>query len=78
MVLDPDSARLRRASPDAVLTFAFESRNGDVIATHMQGHCPEVKFQEALSVAKTASQSIFDFYRSVVTKKFSKENPNLT
>jgi len=78
VVLDPDSARLRRSSPEAVLTFAFESRNSDVIATHMQGHCSEVKFQEALSVAKSASQSIFDFYRSVVTKKFSKENPNLT
>jgi len=81
IILDPDAARLRKAGVEsdiAVLTFSFESRNCDVIATHMEGHCAEAKFQEALSVAKEASRSIFDFYKSVVAKKFSKENPNLT
>jgi len=79
ILLDPDAARLRKNAPiDAVLTFAFDSRNYDVIATHMKGHCSEIKLQEALSIAKSASKSVFDFYRSVVTKKFSKENLHLS
>merc|ERR1712150_83974 len=73
VILDPDSAKLRKNSPEAVITFAFESRNYDVIAVHVDGKCSEPKFQEALSASKDACKSVFEFYRNVVTKKFAKE-----
>jgi exosome complex component RRP46 len=74
IVIDPDAKRLRKAFEACVLVFAFESRNKDVLATHIQsGKCSEAKFQECLGTARKASSAIFDFYREVIKKKFSKE-----
>ena len=74
LIIDPDQSQLRKHSPDAVITFSFESRERDVISVHVEGRCSESKFQEALSAARDASKVVFDFYRDVVAKKFSKED----
>ena len=72
--LDPDSVRLRRANTvEAVLTFVFESRDKGILASHINGKCSEEIFHECLSNAKSASDKIFQFYRDVVEKKYSKE-----
>ena len=74
IALDPGSVRLRRAdSVEAVVTLVFESRNKDILASHISGKCSEEIFHECLSNAKSASDKIFRFYREVVEKKFSKE-----
>ena len=75
VAVDPDSVRLRRAADvEACVTFVFESRNKDILATHVTGKCTEEKFQECLSASKTASDKIFHFYREVVERKFSKDD----
>ena len=75
IVLDPDSVRLRRAGEiEASVTFVFESRNKDILASHVTGKCSEQVFHECLNVSKDASDKIFQFYREVVEKKFSKES----
>ena len=75
VAVDPDTVRLRRAfDVEACVTFVFESRNKDILATHVTGKCSEEKFQECLSAAKTASDKIFQFYREVVERKFSKDD----
>ena len=74
IALDPDSVRLRRAAEvEASVTFVFESRNKDILASHVTGKCSEEIFQECLSTSKNASDTIFQFYRGIVEKKFSKE-----
>ena len=74
IALDPDFVRLRRAKTvEAVVTLVFESRNKDILASHINGKCSEEIFHECLSNAKNASDKIFQFYRDVVQKKFSKE-----
>ena len=55
------------------ITFVFESRNREIIATHMEhGKINEAKFQECLGTAEKASSNMFESYREVVKKKFSK------
>ena len=54
VAVDPDTVRLRRAfDVEACVTFVFESRNKDILATHVTGKCSEEKFQECLSLKIT-------------------------
>ena len=74
IILDADSVTMRKASDIvAQVTFVFESRKKDILASHVTGKCTEEVFQECLRIAKNASDKIFQFYREVVQKKFSKE-----
>ncbi len=74
IVIDPTAKMIRKAAKSSVIVFVFESRNRNVVASHIQsGCCSEAKFQECLGLARKASTAIFDFYREVVKKKFSKE-----
>ncbi len=74
IVLDPDAKKLRKAKESCVMVFVFDSKNRDILASHVHsGHCSEAKFQESLGCARKASASMFDFYREVIRKKFSKE-----
>ena len=74
IVLDPCSKTLRKAAEKCVLVYVFESRQMNVIATHVQmGKCSEAKFQECLGMARKATSALFDFYREIIKKKFSKE-----
>ena len=74
IVIDPTAKMIRKAEESCLMTFVFESRNREVIATHMEhGKINEAKFQECLGTARKASSNMFEFYREVVKKKFSKE-----
>ena len=74
IVIDPTSKVIRKADESCLIVFVFDSRNRDIIASHIQsGKCSEAKFQESLGMARKASASMFDFYRDVIRKKFSKE-----
>lgn len=74
IVIDPPAKILRKAHQFCAMIFVFESRNQDVIATHIQsGKCSEANFQECLGLARKSSASIFTFYREIIKKKFSKE-----
>ena len=74
IVLDPTAKMIRKAGESCLITFVFESRNREVIATHMEhGKCSEAKFQECMGTARKASANMFEFYREVIKKKFSKE-----
>ena len=57
-----------------VVTFVFESAKRDVVLTRVEkGKCSEKSFQEMLAAAREASTHLFEFYRSAIKKKFSKE-----
>lgn len=74
IVIDPTAKILRKSYKSCVIVFVFESRNQDIIASHIQsGKCSEANFQECLGLARKSSISIFDFYREIIKKKFSKE-----
>ena len=74
IVLDPCGKTIRKAANSCILVFVFESRNREIIATHVQsGKCSEGKFQECMGMARKASSAFFEFYREVIKKKFSKE-----
>ena len=75
IILDPGMKILKKGQAMAcVIVFVFESRNQDIIASHIeQGKINEARFQECLGIARKASKAIFEFYREVIKKKFSKE-----
>ena len=71
VLLDPSSRQLRSSA--ASLVFVFESRTRSVVSTHSEGLVTQEKLQECLTVSRTAVEKVFQFYRQVVARKFSKE-----
>ena len=57
----------------AMLTFAFDNRKKELILSHCEGHVSREMFQKSLQQCKEASQVIFDFYKTAIRRKFSKE-----
>lgn len=56
-----------------MLTFAFDNRKKELILSHCEGHVSCEVFQQALRQCKEASRVIFDFYKTAIQRKFSKE-----
>lgn len=71
ILLDPTSKQIRDGVANIV--FVFESKTRSVISTHSEGPVNSDKFQECLAISKTAVEKIFQFYRIVIGKKFSKD-----
>ena len=71
VVLDPNTKQNSKAV--ASLLFTFESRSRAVISSHTEGKVSQLKMQECMSMAKGAADKVFQFYRSVIGRKFSKE-----
>jgi ribonuclease PH len=71
VVLDPNLKQNSKAV--ASLIFTFESRTRAVISSHSEGKVSQLKMQECLSMAKTAADKVFQFYRLVIGRTFSKE-----
>ena len=69
LVLEPSSSQ----SCLAKMTFVFDSVAQDILASQLEGKCSEKKFQECLAAGREASLRVFEFYREMVRKKFSKE-----
>lgn len=71
VTLDPTKKQSRQSV--AQVTFVFESRNKDLLSTHMEGRCSEENYKKCLLACREATDSIFQFYRESIKKKFSKE-----
>ncbi|XP_078674637.1 exosome complex component RRP46-like [Branchiostoma floridae x Branchiostoma belcheri] len=71
IVLDPDSKQEKESS--AVLTFAFDSRENNVITCSTKGCYTPEQYQESLSACREASKNISSFFRQAVEKRMSKE-----
>ncbi|XP_035697891.1 exosome complex component RRP46-like [Branchiostoma floridae] len=71
IVLDPDSKQEKESS--AVLTFAFDSRENNVVTCSTKGCYTPEKYQECLSACGAASRNISSFFRQAVERRMSKE-----
>ena len=71
ILVDPDQKQLARCR--ATLVFVFESRAGGVVSSSTQGPVSPEQLQECLAAASRTATKIFDFYRLVVGRKFSKD-----
>ncbi|XP_064617588.1 exosome complex component RRP46-like [Liolophura sinensis] len=68
--LDPTELQEKTAS--AWVTFAFDSKNFDVITVKTSGIFTQEQFQSCLLACREASKSVFKFYRDAMEKKLSK------
>merc|ERR1711915_213200 len=71
LLLDPSAREVKTAAAHVV--FVFESRSKAVISTHSEGAVKQEDFQKCLVAARSAVDSVFEFYRTVISRKFSKE-----
>ncbi len=71
VLVDPDQKQLARSR--ATLVFVFESRAGGVVSSSSQGPVSPEQLQECLAAASRTAAKIFDFYRLVLGRKFSKD-----
>ena len=76
LLTDPTSKQLSRSA--ASLLFVFSSRTSGeggplLVSSYTEGRVTPARLQESLAAAHTASLKIFEFYRTSIAKKFSKE-----
>jgi len=72
ITMDPSLQQVK-GGYKAMLTFAFDNRKSELILSHCEGHVSQEVFQKSLRQCKEASQVIFDFYKTAIQRKFSKE-----
>ena len=72
IVLDP-SFKQQTQKDNASLVFVFDSRTRSVISTQSEGRVTQAKLHECLVIAKTAVEKVFQFYKVVIGRKFSKD-----
>ncbi|XP_072030917.1 exosome complex component RRP46-like isoform X2 [Amphiura filiformis] len=70
LFLDPTEKQAKVAQ--CMYTFAFESQEKKIITSTMKGTCTTEQYQSCLAACQTASQEIFNFYRTSAEKKLSK------
>ncbi|KFP06545.1 Exosome complex component RRP46, partial [Calypte anna] len=70
IVLDPTAPQEQEAR--AVLTFAIDSVERKVVTVTTRGGCSMEEMQQCLAAAQRAADTIFQFYRDSVRKKYSK------
>ncbi|NXL54978.1 EXOS5 protein, partial [Podilymbus podiceps] len=68
--LDPTSRQEQEAR--AVLTFAIDSAERKVLMATSKGSCSVEEMQQCLAAAQRAADTIFQFYRDSVRRKYSK------
>ena len=75
ILCDPTLKQLSQST--ASLLFVFSNRvSGGVpglVTCHTEGVVDHTKLQECITAASLATQSIFQFYKKTIAKKFSKE-----
>lgn len=57
----------------ACMTFAFDSKEYNVITILTSGSYSNEQFQECLAACREASKGVFEFYRNTINRKLSKE-----
>ena len=77
IVTDPTLKQIKSGS-SAQVTFVFSNRQESeeepsIVSAYTEGRLKPAKLQECLSAAHLASQKIFQFYRSSIARKFSKD-----
>ncbi|XP_078000734.1 exosome complex component RRP46-like [Glandiceps talaboti] len=70
ITLDPTDQQEKEAK--SIFTFAFDSKNKDIVTSHTQGIYTVEQFHTCLEACRTASQIVFDFFRDSVKRKLSK------
>ena len=68
---DPTSKQEQEAT--AVLVFAFESVNKEIVLSSTKGVFTVEQYETCLLVSRDCAQKIFDFYRMSVTRVLSKD-----
>ncbi|KAL4240847.1 Exosome component 5 [Mactra antiquata] len=70
IIVDP--TRKEEEQSQAVLTFAFDSKDKNIITVITKGKYSQQQFQKCLVLCRDASDSVFKFYRETMEKKLSK------
>ncbi|NXT45273.1 EXOS5 protein, partial [Pelecanoides urinatrix] len=70
IVLDPTTRQEQEAR--AVLTFAIDSAERKVLTVTTKGSCSVEEMQQCLAAAQRAADTIFQFYRDSVRRRYSK------
>ena len=70
ITLDPKLNQEKTAS--AIMTFAFDSKDKNLIMSNTSGIYTKEKYQICLALCREASAQIFCSYREAITKKISK------
>ncbi|XP_050769837.1 exosome complex component RRP46 [Gymnogyps californianus] len=70
IVLDPTTRQEQEAR--AVLTFAIDSTERKVLMATTKGSCSVEEMQQCLAAAQRAADTIFQFYRDSVRRRYSK------
>ncbi|XP_064296155.1 exosome complex component RRP46 isoform X2 [Phalacrocorax carbo] len=70
IVLDPTTRQEQEAR--AVLTFAIDSAERKVLMATTKGSCSVEEMQQCLAAAQRAADTIFQFYRDSVRRRYSK------
>ncbi|XP_015589164.1 exosome complex component RRP46 [Cephus cinctus] len=66
LILDPDTTQIQEAK--ATFTFIFDSSKKDLVSCQTTGRFTEKEFLYSFDKCKEASQCVFQFFRSIVTK----------
>ena len=64
IILDP--TKKREVDAVASFTFAFSSRDKNVLSSHAHGRFSQAQLQSCLSVCKQAANQIFDYYKEKI------------
>ncbi|OWK59655.1 Exosome complex component RRP46 [Lonchura striata] len=70
ILLDPTARQEQEAR--AILTFAIASTDRKVLMVTTKGSCSVQEMQQCLAVAQRAADTIFQFYRDSVRRRYSK------
>ncbi|NXD45784.1 EXOS5 protein, partial [Copsychus sechellarum] len=70
ILLDPSSRQEQEAR--AILTFAIASSERKVLMATTKGSCSVEEMQQCLAAAQRAADTIFQFYRDSVRRRYSK------
>ncbi|XP_034238336.1 exosome complex component RRP46 [Thrips palmi] len=66
IILDPDEKQLKESC--AVMTFAFDNVNKNIVSSSTDGSFSETQYQEAILKCRSACDEIFQLYRDIVKK----------
>ncbi|XP_037230637.1 exosome complex component RRP46 [Falco rusticolus] len=70
IILDPTTRQEQEAR--AILTFAIDSTERKVLMTTTKGSCSVEEMQQCLAAAQRAADTIFQFYRDSIRRRYSK------
>ncbi|NXH93044.1 EXOS5 protein, partial [Edolisoma coerulescens] len=70
ILLDPTARQEQKAR--AVLTFAIASSERKVLMANTKGSCSVEEMQQCLAAAQRAADTVFQFYRDSVRRRYSK------